>query len=315
MRVIQEEGSPSGPILRAVNAIADSLLSEFPQVTVSTLAYQYSRKPPLLTKPRANVIVQLCSIECDFGVPLNDPNSTVNAAFREDIIGWSNVMQRMYIWDYVVNFANFVMPWPNYYVIASNIRFYIQYGAKGIFEEGSYKSPGGDVQELKSYLMARLLWDPSLDDRVLIKEFTAAYYGPVGAPVIQQYLDAVSSSMSGLGGLGLYSIYTPYTAPYLTESLILSLVSTFGAANRTMVPGSVFQSRLRVAELPVLYVTMLRWSTMQAYATSHNVPWILGSLQGCFDDFSYVYVGAGMNDSGLSEGGNGLPWLKSTLGL
>ncbi len=36
-KVIEEEGSPSGPIIRFVNAVA----AHFPRQTISTLAYQY----------------------------------------------------------------------------------------------------------------------------------------------------------------------------------------------------------------------------------------------------------------------------------
>ena len=58
--IIAEEGSPMGPLLRAVNAIADAIKPEFPDVAISTLAYQHTMKPPSITKPRPNVIVRLC---------------------------------------------------------------------------------------------------------------------------------------------------------------------------------------------------------------------------------------------------------------
>ena len=58
--IIAEEGSPMGPLLRAVNAVADAIKPEFPDVAISTLAYQHTMKPPSLTKPRPNVIVRLC---------------------------------------------------------------------------------------------------------------------------------------------------------------------------------------------------------------------------------------------------------------
>jgi len=97
MKVINEEGSPQGPILRAVNTIAQSIEKEFPTVAISTLAYQYSRKPPNITVPRPNVIVQLCSIECEFAVPLSDNTSDLNVAFQQDLKGWANIMNRIYI--------------------------------------------------------------------------------------------------------------------------------------------------------------------------------------------------------------------------
>ena len=40
LAVIQAEGSPMGPLLRAVNEIARALAADFPLVAVDTLAYQ-----------------------------------------------------------------------------------------------------------------------------------------------------------------------------------------------------------------------------------------------------------------------------------
>ena len=68
----KEEDSPAGLMLRFVNAVAADIEEEFPQVAISTLAYQYTRKPPKYVKPRDNVIVRLCSIECSFSKPLAD---------------------------------------------------------------------------------------------------------------------------------------------------------------------------------------------------------------------------------------------------
>ncbi len=63
--VIQAEGSPMGPLLRAVNAVAAGLEDEFPDVAVSTMAYQHTLEPPRLTKPRPNVIIRLC-VGCEY---------------------------------------------------------------------------------------------------------------------------------------------------------------------------------------------------------------------------------------------------------
>ncbi len=52
-----EEGSQAGTILRFVNAIADDIAEDHPHVVVDTLAYQYSVKPPRITKPRPNVCI------------------------------------------------------------------------------------------------------------------------------------------------------------------------------------------------------------------------------------------------------------------
>ena len=77
-----------GPMLRAINQIADAIAKEYPSVAIDTLAYQYTRPAPKLTKPRSNVIIRLCSIECNFGRPLTDPS---NAPFQKDISNWAQV--------------------------------------------------------------------------------------------------------------------------------------------------------------------------------------------------------------------------------
>ncbi len=58
------EGSHSGTMIHFVNAVADAVKDEFPNVAIDTFAYQYTRKPPKHVVPRDNVIVRLCSIEC-----------------------------------------------------------------------------------------------------------------------------------------------------------------------------------------------------------------------------------------------------------
>ena len=40
----------------------------------------------------------------------------------------------------------------------ANIKLFGQLGVKGLFEEAAYGGPGGDLSELKSFLMSSLMW-------------------------------------------------------------------------------------------------------------------------------------------------------------
>lgn len=131
-----EGGAPMAPMLRAVNAIAANISVDFPRLAMDTLAYQYTRKAPNFTKPLPNVIVRLCSIECNFRVPMSDATDPYNAAFSKDLGAWALISERLYIWDYIVDFAHSVMPFPNYPVLAPNVRFLAAHSVRGIFEEG-----------------------------------------------------------------------------------------------------------------------------------------------------------------------------------
>lgn len=73
----KREGSQSGSVLWFVNQVADAVKEEFPHAYIDTFAYTYTRKPPKHIRPRDNVIVRLCSIECDFARP-----TMIGAVFR-----------------------------------------------------------------------------------------------------------------------------------------------------------------------------------------------------------------------------------------
>ena len=45
----------------------------------------------------------------------------------------------------VVNFQAYVQPFPNYYVLAPNIRYYLDHGVRGMYEEGN-----GEQQTIKT---------------------------------------------------------------------------------------------------------------------------------------------------------------------
>ena len=119
--VMDAEGSPMGPLLRAVNTIADAIKPEFPHIAVDTLAYRYTRPAPKITTPRSNVVVRLCSIECNFAAPLTDPS---NAKFLTDMNAWSAISNRTFIWNYITDFSAFVQPFPNYYVLGCEKRIF-----------------------------------------------------------------------------------------------------------------------------------------------------------------------------------------------
>lgn len=181
----EQEGSQAGPLITFLNKVAEDIEKEFPDVLVETLAYQQSRKPPKTVRPRDNVLVRLCSIECSFSQPLE---SEQNEKFASDIDGWSKIAKHLFIWDYVTNYRAYVEPFPNLKVLAPNLRFFLKHGAVGLFCEGE----GDDFCELKNWLLMRLMWEPDLDENALIKEFCDGYYGPEITPFIQEYWDVLS---------------------------------------------------------------------------------------------------------------------------
>jgi hypothetical protein len=64
-------------------------------------------------------------------------------------------------------------------VLGPNIRFFADHGVRGVFEEGPgvHVGDGTDLEELKDYVMAEMLWDPTLNPEALVSEFIDGYYG------------------------------------------------------------------------------------------------------------------------------------------
>lgn len=265
----EEEGGPAGTLLRFVNAVAADIEAEFPNVAVDTLAYQYTRRPPRLVKPRPNVIVRLCSIECSFAKPLGDP---ANEAFFEDLDGWSKIAGRLYIWDYTTNFSHYVQPHPNYSVLAPNIRFFADRHVRGVFEQGAYQSWGSEMAELRAWVLAKLLWDPRLDEDRLRRDFLAGYYGPA-AGAMDDYLEGLEAALGRSGdALGCYS---PADAKFLSLETLSRSWRILERGRRKAAFSAEYLRRVDRARLPVAYAVLANWDALRDRAgkTGRRWPW------------------------------------------
>ena len=188
--VDDEEGSHAGTMIRFVNAVAEAVEKEFPDAIIETLAYQYTRKAPKKTKLRRNVVPCLCTIECDFAQPIDKSPFKENVAFRKDIKDWSRLTDFLFIWDYTTDFSHYTMPWPNAYALQGNIQFFHRNNVKALFEQGAYQGRHADFAELKTWLMAKWMWNPDLPMKDLLDDFFAGYYGKA-APFVRDYFEAI----------------------------------------------------------------------------------------------------------------------------
>lgn len=192
-KVDREERSKSGTLIRFVNKIAEAIKDEFPDVCVDTLAYQYSIEPPRVTKPLDNVIVRVCTGGCSAHPIGKCPN---NAGIKGCIERWAKISDRIYIWDYTTNFAQYLCPFPNLDTLQPNMQFFHENNVKGVFEQGNYQEGlNGEFGELRSYILSKLLWDPYTDVEKHVNEFLETYYGKA-SPYVKEYIDFLHEKVS-----------------------------------------------------------------------------------------------------------------------
>jgi hypothetical protein len=245
------EGSPAASLLKFVNAIAQDIELDYPNIRIDTLAYQYTRKPPKTIRPRHNVIVRLCSIECCFSHPLETCTSAKNQRFQEDIVAWGPVAPLLYVWDYTTDFGHYQQPFPNFDSLQANVRFFVKHGVKSLFEQGNYSSGGaGEMEPLRAYLLAKLLWNPEIDLQKHMREFVTAYYGKAG-PKIIEYVNAIHRPVRQ-DGVHIH-IFDKPSSSYLKEEVMREGERILQEAE-TLAENEEIRFRVQVALLPVWYV-------------------------------------------------------------
>lgn len=260
----REEGSPAGPLIRFVNDVAVEIEKQYPDFWVETLAYNHTRKPPEKVKPRDNVIVRLCDIECSFAQTLSDER---NAAFCRDIKGWSKISKQLYIWDYIANFTNYMMPHPNMQVMGPNIRIFESCNTIGLFEQGDRGCAAGDFPELRVWVLSHLMWDPALDQDALITEFLTGYYG-AAAPYIAEYLKTIHDAVEREDIF--LSCYTRGTMDWLKLDDLNKATELFQQAAAKVEGDSTLTRRVRKARLPLDNVWLMYYYNFKTQAQEHG---------------------------------------------
>jgi hypothetical protein len=247
--VIEEEESPAGPIIRFVNRVAE----EFPDKIISTLAYQYSRNAPVNTKPLDNVQIMLCTIELSRSKSIEDePRS---ASFLVDLEDWGRISNHIFLWDYTVNFDHYITPFPNIHVLQPNIQLFVRNNVQEHFQQ-SNTGVGNTFSELKSYLIAKLLWNPDADKEKIIHEFTNGFYAEA-APWIRKYIKHLQDEILETGEwLDIYGPPNNHQYTFLSEKNISRYNHYFDQAERAVADHHYHHLHVRTARMPVQYAMM-----------------------------------------------------------
>lgn len=240
--VNEREGAPSGSVLEFVNQVARA----FPDKLISTLAYQYTRKPPQLLKPEENVLVTLCSIECDRSAPIADNCQ----AFTKDLIAWGEKTDKVRIWDYTTQFTNFLAPFPNLRTLQPNVKLFVENNAKWVFEQHS-NNPS-ELFELRSYLTAKLLWDPQLNVDSVVNDFLTGYYQEAGI-FVGKYINAVHDELEANPDFFLFLYGDPSQAfsSFLKPDLLKKYDDWYDQAEEAVADNPEVLQRVQVARLSV----------------------------------------------------------------
>jgi len=267
LAVEAEEGTASGPLLRFVNRVAEDIGREFPAVWVETLAYQYTRSAPKKVRPRKNVIVRLCTIECSFVEPLGAGEQ--NAPLRADIEAWSRIAPQLFVWDYVTDFHSYMQPHPNMRVLAPNIRFFVDHRTVGLFEQGDSTCTAGDFVRLRAWVLSKLMWDPTLDENKLTDEFLAGYYGRAAGP-LRRYLDLIHDRADQSD---IYlRCFVKDTSAWLDLATLNRATELFDQAEQAVKGDPTLEARVARARMTIDHVWLGRYKQLKMTSRVQDLP-------------------------------------------
>lgn len=181
-KLVEWHGARSGGLLAFVNRVADAIAKDHPDKLIDTLAYGETEAPPKGIAPRRNVRVRLCPIKVCHAHPLETCGSAESAAFLASLKGWDALTESLAVWHYACP-AQALMPFPDFNSFPADLRLYRKHGARSIFFQGAYLSGGGSDGELRSWVVARLLWNQDTDADALVTEWMKGVYGGAWEPM------------------------------------------------------------------------------------------------------------------------------------
>jgi len=235
-------------LMTFVNAVAEITTKEFPDKYLLTLAYtQKNTEPPFKVKPAKNVVIWITHYSpCCHVHPI--ATCPKNATQKRQIEGWAGI-SHLYVYDYRVDFAHYLMPYPTSYAIAADIPYYRDVGVKGIFYQGGASDAQFGVCQ---YLIAKLMWNPDLElDEILDRLFTR-YFEAAGPPM-ERYFHLLHDPVRDQDIH--MNLYSAPPAELFTPELFEAADACFDEA-LALAPSDLVRRRVELERLPLYYVKL-----------------------------------------------------------
>ncbi len=252
--VYREEGSRAGAVIRLCNMLAKEAEATHPDLEIWTLAYIYSTVP-VRSQLDDSVVIYYCPITNCTSHTYNDPSCPLNISVYKHINGWSQVCDKIYVWDYSTNFKYSQTPLPINTVIHENRRWFYEMGVRGEFNNAISKRVG-EFSAMKAYLLAETQWDPTMTDEEYndkINSFLEVYYGP-GWKYVRQYIDK-TEELSDANCFG----YSGAPSSVIKKDVVLQYIDEFDAwwdAAEALCDNEDQRQRIRISRMSWLFMKL-----------------------------------------------------------
>lgn len=245
----------TGTMIRFVNRVAEKIgqwVDEtYPgrEVYLVAFAYYFTLEPPVRKVgkdkyepydksciPADNVYIFFTTIDCCYYHDFCDTNCEWNKEFYDRFMGWKSVVgERLFVWNYAANYKHYLYPFWNFKTMANNYRFFHTHSVKHLLDHGPCETEFVEFAELRTYVSSKLMWNPNLDTKVLMKDFVKGYYKEA-AEEVWEYLQLLEENFARVDretGYHLRLYHLPdemFDAENFPHEFLLKLFSTLDKA-------------------------------------------------------------------------------------
>ena len=223
MKLVEKYRSPAGPYWDYVLELCRKFEEKYPEILLTTTAYLATEAyPEGIGRIPDNLIIRFCPLNKNFLKPYDHPsNRRIVKRFEE----WGPRCKNLWIQLYPSIYPRATTTLPlcaNLRQLAQNLRVCKAYGVANVNgQQGHIWGNVNAFNELREYMLARMLNDVTLDENVLIEEFIRDNYGKA-APMVLAYwkeLEALEAKEKvGLNWYGLsYGAFSYLTGENLAR--------------------------------------------------------------------------------------------------
>lgn len=250
---VAEDGA--APLITLANRVAGRLREAMaePRPRILALCLGAWRAPPRSLRAEDDVIVMLSTRLCNGARRLFDGGDPANRSFREDMAAWGGQCAALYVWYWASNQAAPLCPHPVWETLQSDMQFFDQYGAAGVYAQANPAAAHryAAFAPLRTYLLSNCIYNPDATAQLAAGDFLDTYCG-AAAPEMRALLRVLTAHIENQGA---FLEHQP--APYwLTQELVVDARERFHTALGKELPAAV-RKRVELAELPVLYAALV----------------------------------------------------------
>lgn len=210
----QKKGNTKTSATAAVGDLLNRLAQEFPKHHFFTLAYRSTAEAP-----KRMLMENIGAFVSTIDLPKTaflDLNSVAVSSFSMLANNWKTKVRDLYSWDYVSNFDDYLTPFPVMERVKKQLPFFNSLGIDGLFLNGSgydYSS----FEDVKTYVFAALMIDPSLEVPQLITNYLQRFYPNTGKLLSNYLIGLERSALKRNHPTDVYSSFREALRTYIDQ--------------------------------------------------------------------------------------------------